>query len=77
MRLITVIAPEIIVGKGMVDLLAARKLRRELKHLAETDGVEWELCHSFFLLMGGVLVVPRPKGTAVEEPVPEAQLLPA
>ena len=53
----TILAPELILGKAIGDLKVARDLTQRLRERAEEEGVEWDLVHSFFLLMGGFHVV--------------------
>ena len=51
--MVTILAPEFILGKAIGDLITARNLTKDLQHRAKEEGVEWDLVHSFFLLMGG------------------------
>jgi hypothetical protein len=48
-----VVAPELLLGKAMVDLLSAVHSENEMKHWADLDGVEWTVTHAYFANMGG------------------------
>jgi hypothetical protein len=54
--LINAIIPEIALAKGSSDLAAAKLVTPELASLAEQDGVDWTLAHSFFAGMGGFAI---------------------
>ncbi|OGM51105.1 hypothetical protein ABOM_000174 [Aspergillus bombycis] len=47
------VAPEMIMTKAMLDLTSAKALQVPLKELAEKDGVDWSISHTFFANMGG------------------------
>ena len=59
--LITVVAPEFILGKAIGDFILARRLKKEVDLLKEQRVVEhheeWELSHVFFSFMGGFRVL--------------------
>ena len=54
--LVTIFAPEYILGKAVADFYAASRSRREMQTYAETDKVEWGLTHAFFANMGGFVL---------------------
>ncbi|KAH9208756.1 hypothetical protein DL95DRAFT_479517 [Leptodontidium sp. 2 PMI_412] len=51
--LITMIAPEVVIGMACYDYLSAKKNLRDLEEFASMDGVPWTLTHSFYANMGG------------------------
>lgn len=53
--IITILAPEFILGKAAGDLLRVWRLRDSMRQAlaARGIGVEWTLTHGFFALMGG------------------------
>jgi hypothetical protein len=53
---VSLVAPELMVGKALVDLISAPSSRNEMKTLAEVDGVEWSVTHGFYANMGGFVV---------------------
>jgi hypothetical protein len=57
--LITILAPEIMFGKALAELMAARQDKKAMKDLAREDGVEWDLYHTFFANMGGFTTKPE------------------
>jgi len=52
----TMLAPEAIMSRAIVDLLSARAFRRPLQRLAKHDGVPWSLSHTFIANMGGFAI---------------------
>ncbi|KUJ09106.1 uncharacterized protein LY89DRAFT_711343 [Mollisia scopiformis] len=54
--MITVLAPEVLLGKYCGDLQAAIALTKDMKELAEKDKVPWTLTHSFLANMGGFAI---------------------
>jgi hypothetical protein len=54
--LITIIAPEIILGKAWGDADNAKKDLQELQKFAKQDDVPWSLTHSIFANMGGFVI---------------------
>lgn len=54
--LITVLAPEVLLGKYAGDLISARSDARDMKIFAEEDDVPWTIVHSFFANMGGFAI---------------------
>lgn len=65
--LITLLAPELILGKAMGDFLAARSLKKKMEKYAIEDKVEWSLSHGFFAEMGGFRVIARDEIPQEEE----------
>lgn len=65
---ITILAPETLVGKGWDDLVSARKMYRKLRDQARKDGVPWTVTHAHFTRMGG-FVVRSNQGSASTESV--------
>ena len=51
--LLTMVAPEFILGKAIGDFVAVWQMRKQMKEFASTDGVEWDLAHGFYANMGG------------------------
>lgn len=54
--LVTLIAPEILIGQALSQFVAARHGRATMQELACEDGVEWTLEHSHFADMGGFVI---------------------
>ena len=54
--LITVLAPEIVLGKYAGDLKGAQNDARAMEAYAEEDDVVWTIVHSFFANMGGFAI---------------------
>jgi hypothetical protein len=54
--LVTIIAPEYILGKSLADLYAAYQSKKEMQRYAIKDGVEWGLTQAFFANMGGFIL---------------------
>jgi hypothetical protein len=54
--LVTIIAPEYILGKAVADLYAAYQSKKEMQRYAIMDGVEWGLTQAFFANMGGFVL---------------------
>ena len=50
------VAPEVILGAALVDLLSAMTSVRDMMDFAAEDGVEWTLGHGFLANMGGFAV---------------------
>ncbi len=57
--LITVLAPEMILGMAVGELVEAWRLREKMERYAMEDNVEWSLSHGFFANMGGFRVIAR------------------
>lgn len=55
--IVTMLAPEYILGKALGDLVAAWLCRERMKDLAKEDKVEWGLAHGFYANMGGFVGV--------------------
>ena len=53
---ITFMAPEIILGKALSDLVSARRTTKEMAEYVREDGVEWTLTHTFLANMGGFAI---------------------
>lgn len=51
--ILTVIAPECLLGKALVDLLSAWCSCDEMKVLAERDKIEWTIKHAYLANIGG------------------------
>lgn len=54
--LITVVAPEFILAKAWLDLLAAQYNCKAMKAFAAEDGVEWKKAHAYYANMGGFVI---------------------
>jgi hypothetical protein len=54
--LLTLVAPEILIGLALSQFVAARHGRDKMQELASEDGVEWTLEHSHFADMGGFVI---------------------
>jgi uncharacterized membrane protein YwzB len=54
--LLTLVAPEILIGYALSQFVAARHGRDMMQEFASEDGVEWTLEHSHFADMGGFVV---------------------
>ena len=54
--LITVIAPEVVMGLACYDFFAAKRLGQKLQRFALEDNVPWTLSHSYFANMGGFVI---------------------
>jgi hypothetical protein len=52
----TLLAPEYLIGKSVVDFLSAWWLLGRMGEWAERDGVEWTLSHVFLANIGGFVV---------------------
>lgn len=79
---IAILAPEMILGKAIADLMTARDLTQNMRERAEKDGMEWSLTHSSFLLMGGFRFEKTtngadtdPPGADIDESPPETVVL--
>jgi hypothetical protein len=48
-----VVAPELLLGKAMVDLLSVLHSENEMKELANIDEVDWTITHAYFANMDG------------------------
>jgi len=54
--LITMIAPEAVIGMACYDFYSAKKSLRELRKFAPEDNVPWTLSHSYYANMGGFVI---------------------
>jgi hypothetical protein len=54
--LVTIIAPEWIVGTATASLMGALESKRKFKELAVIDGVDWTLEHGFYSNMGAFAI---------------------
>ena len=61
--LVTIVAPEYILGKAGADFYAAYESKQQMKSYADLDDAEWSLTHAFFANMGG-FVLPQKIGEA-------------
>ncbi|KAL4898143.1 hypothetical protein BDV59DRAFT_197093 [Aspergillus ambiguus] len=68
--IITLLAPELIIGYAGADLWSVRDCLPELARLADEDGISWTAVHTLYANMGG-FIVRFP--TSMEEPKPEDQ----
>lgn len=50
------LAPEVLLGAAVIDLLSAMTSVMDMRDLAGEDGVEWQLGHAFLANMGGFAV---------------------
>jgi hypothetical protein len=57
--LLTMVAPEFVVGKACADLMQAKEDLQELLKFAEYDHVPWTLAHTYYANMGGFVVRSR------------------
>jgi hypothetical protein len=53
---ITMIAPEVIIGMACDDLLWAKRYHQELRKFASQDQVPWTLTHTHYANMGGFVI---------------------
>lgn len=71
--LITVMGPELILGKAWVDLRAAAYSCKKMKAFAAEDEVEWTKAHAYYANMGGFVIEFSPiqarSTTLVETPL--------
>lgn len=51
--MVTVLAPEVLLGKYWLDYKEAKEKLSALQRYAQEDGVEWTISHSLFANMGG------------------------
>jgi hypothetical protein len=58
--LVTIIAPEYVLGKALADLCAAHISKWQMRAYVKSDGVEWGLMHAFFTNMGGFVLTQNP-----------------
>jgi hypothetical protein len=54
--LVTLVAPEFLVGKAFQDFMMARKSRDQMRKFVETDCVRWTLTHAYYANMGGFIL---------------------
>jgi hypothetical protein len=57
--LLTMVAPELVIGKACADLVQAKEDFQELLKFAEDDHVPWTLAHTYYANMGGFVVRSR------------------
>lgn len=62
--LVTIIAPECVLGKALADLYAAHLSVREMRRYAKSDGAKWGLTHAFFANMGGFVLTQKLEGNS-------------
>jgi hypothetical protein len=70
--LLTLLAPEILIGLALSQFVAARHGRDTMQEFASEDGVEWTLEHSHFADMGG-FVIRFPDGSGAPDPTADAK----
>ncbi|KAI9782805.1 MAG: hypothetical protein M1839_004556 [Geoglossum umbratile] len=63
---ITLLAPEFLLGKAVVERLSAKCSYEKIRHWAEIDGVDWSVAHSYLANMGG-FVIQFEENTALAE----------
>jgi hypothetical protein len=51
--ILTLICPEIWIGKAFQDFMVARRSCRDMRNLAKADGVAWTMTHACFANLGG------------------------
>ena len=54
--MVTVLVPELLVGKAISEWSSARYSCEKISPWAEKDGVDWSMAHSFFADMGGFVI---------------------
>ena len=54
--LITMVAPEMVMGRALADLVSAKRDLRELQKFASEDQVPWTLTHTHYANMGGFVI---------------------
>jgi len=54
--LLTILAPEIVLGKALSELVSATRVKNIIQVWAEKDRVPWTLTYSFFADMGGFVI---------------------
>jgi hypothetical protein len=62
--MLTMIAPEIVIGMACYDLTAAKRILHKLQSFASEDNVPWTLTHSYYANMGGFVIQ-----SGVQEPL--------
>lgn len=58
--MITMIAPEVVMGMACYDYLSAKKYLRDLEGYASEDNVPWTLTHSYYANIGGFVIQSGP-----------------
>jgi hypothetical protein len=71
--LLTLMAPEILIGLALSQFMAARHGQDTMQEFAREDGVEWTLEHSHFADMGG-FVISFPDNSGVQDSGGDAKL---
>jgi hypothetical protein len=64
--LITVLAPEMMIGKVWGDRVTAKRIHKKLLDHAESDGVPWTMTHTLFANMGGFVIRSNQGGITAE-----------
>jgi hypothetical protein len=54
--LTNLVAPEVRVGKALVDWISARHSKKRMGDFATEDGVEWTVTHGFYANIGGFII---------------------
>jgi hypothetical protein len=57
--LLTMVAPEFVIGRACVDRVQAKRYLQELLKFAKDDHVPWTLAHTYYANMGGFVVRSR------------------
>jgi hypothetical protein len=72
------LAPEMLLGTAVADLLSALTSEIDMNQVAHEDGVSWSLTHGFFANMGGFSIhfdgTPEPIHIVVPDAVPSEDL---
>jgi hypothetical protein len=75
--MVTMIAPELVIGQACYELLAAKTILRDLQLFASEDDVPWTLTHSYYANMGGFVIqsgVQQPLQAAIYIPLEDVSL---
>ena len=69
--MVTMIAPELVIGQACYELLAAKTILRDLQLFASEDDVPWTLTHSYYANMGGFVIQ-----SGIQEPLHAVAYIP-
>jgi hypothetical protein len=75
--IITMIAPEIIIGMACDNLFSAKTRLQKLRKFALEDNVPWTLSHSYYANMGGFVIQSRVQEAPYATPYITAETAPA
>jgi hypothetical protein len=70
--IVTVLAPEFIIGEAYDDLSRALLIKRDMSDYAGENGMDWTLTHSYYVVMGGFVVQGNPDPLTIED-IPQLQ----